>query len=72
MDRTIDLAQMQTLDLPRDGHANGNQRCCTRLNKLIWRNEAELLKMDHLKAAPCVSTKFLAILRMIISLALIA
>ena len=59
----------------KDRNDEKNQNCCTRMmnwiNSFIWRNEDELLKIDHLKAAPCVSTKFLAILRGTISLALI-
>ena len=26
------------------------------MNAFFWRNEAELMKIDHLKAAPCVTT----------------
>ena len=41
------------------------------MNRCIWKNHASLLKSDHLKPAPCVSTKFLACLRVLISLALL-
>lgn len=43
-------------------------RCLGAINAFIWQNEASLMKTDHLKAAPCVTTKFLAILRLGISI----
>ncbi len=46
-------------------------RCIARINAFIWQNEIELLKSDHLKAAPCVSTCFLACLRIFISVILV-
>ena len=66
---------MQTLELANGannaGEVDGN--CCSRLlrnfSNFIWRNEAE--QINHLKAAPCVSTRFLAILRFVISIALV-
>ena len=42
--------------------------CLGAINAFIWQNEASLMKTDHLKAAPCVTTKFLAILRLGISI----
>jgi len=79
MDRTMDIANLKSLDLPLEGQLNGSKaegNCCARFfaafNTFIWRNEAELMKIDHLKAAPCVSTRFLAVLRIILSLALVA
>ena len=41
------------------------------MNAFFWRNEAELMKIDHLKAAPCVTTLFLAVMRVSISIVLV-
>ena len=74
-------AQMNSEELPQlPSHVDlmkkkRDQGCCSscfsRFSAFVWRNEAELLKSDHLQAAPCVSTMCLAILRLIISLALV-
>ena len=57
------------------GSAPEDANCCTRgiyrFNAFIWKNQASLLKVDHLKAAPCVSSRCLMILRIFISLILI-
>ena len=43
----------------------------TCFNRFIWQNEASLLKTDHLKAAPCITTKQLAFIRLLFALILI-
>ena len=63
------------LKLNRTSEDISGRNCCSRalfrVNAFIWKNQARLLKSDHLNAAPCVSTSFLAILRIAISLVLV-
>ena len=72
---SIDIAAMKTLDLQAKKDKDGGKNCCSqcfaRFNKFIWRKESDLMKIDHLKPAPFVSIKFLAVVRMLISLALL-
>ena len=55
--------------------SNSQSCCCVRalhnLNAFIWKNQAALLKSDHLRAAPCITSNFLAVMRMIIAVLLV-
>ena len=76
MDTTFDAAAKNSYMLgygdPKNKTSKGCcSRCCSSMNAFFWRNEAELMKIDHLKAAPCVTTLFLAVMRVVISVVLV-
>ena len=75
-DTTLHTSKIiQSRDIKLDKSMERDRNCCMRFfykfNAFIWQNEAALLKSDHLKAAPCISSKQLALLRILISVCLV-